>query len=385
MSTAYSKLSKRAALLLPCLFSLALFSLALSQGKLQAQSRQANLEPAAEVSGGLGEPELTICSQNLQNYGLLQDMRSKSSAIDAQALKEKEASLIRRFLRARCDVIAVQELLGKNEEVATQALQQLADAIKQRTNRIFNVKTGASNDRLLRNGYLVARDRASILNTLSLAKVELPRISDRQKPRFFPRGPLEIQLSVKPTGSSTLRKTVSIINFHFKSKATSADDPTGLEWETWRMEMAEALRRLYTQRHRRAFETGETLLVLLGDRNSHFDSASARILDGGLRLKDFQVEGQCRLSKRGVPLCKPGARKTPKLFSVLTLDPEVRNQPGTFRVGRTYYWLDDILLAEPSLSFARAGEGAEADYDSGVVYAPEDASDHALVYVRLNW
>lgn len=346
-----------------------------------AQSRTNLSESSA---AGLGEPELTVCGQNLANYGTFEAMKRREVRVTVEKVRQKEEALIERFLTAKCDVIAVQELLGKNEEVSLEALNGLAAKLKRRTNRTWEAKTGPSNDPYLRLGYLVAKDRAKVLNVLSYAKVELPKIIDEEKPRFFPRGPLEIQLEVPGRGDS-YTKTVTLVTFHFKSKRGEKGDPAGLEWETYRIEMAEALRRVVESRHKRAFASGDTLLILLGDRNSHFDAASAKVLDGVLSLKHFKKDGACRLSKRGVPLCQAGATLPQRLFSILTGDPQTKLLHGTFVYQGVFSWIDDILMPAENLRFAWVNENNEGDYDSGVIYEPRQASDHALVYVRLNW
>ncbi len=331
-----------------------------------------------------GPPELVVCSQNLENYGSYFDSKARTPNLSMESFRQKEEALVQRFAKTRCDVIAVQELVGRTEESAESALHTLAESLRKVTNRLFDVRVGASNDPVLHNGFLVARDRAEVVTTVSYVKAELPKISPEQKPRLFSRGPLEVQLEVKPRGDS-IAKTVSLVTFHFKSHAGSKGDPTGLQWEPYRIEMAEALRRIVENRHSRSLASGETLLVVLGDRNSHFDTASAKILEGALSLALFSESGSCRLSKRGLPLCKSGVRLPQKLFSVLTLDPQTRLQPGTLIYEKKFYWLDDILLAGESLPFARREPLSGDSYASGVVYKPEKASDHALVYVDLNW
>ena len=243
---------------------------------------------------------------------------------------------------------------------------------------------GPSNDKVARVGFLVARDRAQLIQKLSYSRVELPKISEEQKTRYFVRGPLEIELLVNPKGEGKQKKIV-IVTFHFKSRAFNNKDPSGLEWETYRMEMAEALRRIVSARHSKDYRRGEKLVVLLGDRNSHYDVASAKLLSGALELKDFQGEAPCRLSKRGLPLCKIGISNGQEFFSVLTGDPETKLLPGTYRYKNTYSWLDDILLPQRSLAFARVKNTVEGNYDSGIIYDPQEASDHALAYVRINW
>jgi hypothetical protein len=336
------------------------------------------------VSDPRGEPDLTVCSQNLKLYGTLETLKQKAPGYNTQEHWAKVAGLVRRFVSAGCDVIAVQEVMGRNQEAIDAALQELAKELRESTNRFYSIRSAPAVEGGMTLGFLVADDRATIRNTLSYAKVELPKLVAKQKPRLFPRTPLEIQLVVNSRESS-ISKPVSIVNFHFKSKRGSEGDPTGLEWETYRMEMSEAVRRIVERRHERAFASGDSILLLLGDRNSDFDVASARILDGTLNLSSFQAEGGCRLSKRGVPLCKAGVSMPQRLFSVLTSNKSVFVLPGTFSYKGEYSWLDDILMPAESLPFAWKSAFSEAQLDSGVVYSPRDASDHALVYVKLNW
>jgi predicted extracellular nuclease len=345
-----------------------------------AQTRGNILNPELEPRG---EPELTICSQNLENYGPFSMVRTRI-ALTEGAFAAKEEALVKRFLLAKCDVIAVQEILAPDENAAQVALDQLGASLNQHSNRQYLAIVGASTDRFLRQGYLLAKDRVELLNKTSYERVELPKLSERQKPRQFTRGPLEIQVRTRARAESSAR-IVSLINIHFKSRHGGEGDPAELEWEGLRMEMAEAIRRIATMRHTRAFASGDEIFIILGDRNSHSDTASAKILDGTLTLSKFKEGGVCRLSKRGAPLCKSGAALPQKLFSVLTMDPQTKLQTGSHRYEGTYSWLDDILMPAESLPFAWANATTEGDYESGVIYEPREASDHALVWVQLNW
>lgn len=277
-------------------------------------------------------------------YGKYADVRGKLGNISLAGFREKENAIARRVISAGCDVIAVQEVISRSDDKAEEVVRSLATMLKSATGRSIPALDLATTKECA-NGFLVARDRAVIENVVSYHQVELPKLSAEQKPRFFGRAPLEIQIQVKPQGE-TPRRVLSLINFHFKSRAGGAEDPTGLEWETYRMEMAEGLRRVIEERHKQSFQSSQTILVLMGDRNSDFDSATARILDGTLKLKDFQTGGACRLSKRGVPSCKVGTPGQPILFSPLTLDPETSLLHGTFKQKKdsyfgsmTYYFL----------------------------------------------
>lgn len=359
------------------LFFIVLFSLALSDAL--AQSRSNVLHPDEDPRGA---PELVICTQNLNNYGVLKDVQRKIRGYKEKEFERKEKALIERFADQQCDIIAVQEVLGSEKISAEKALLRLATLLQIKTNRFFEVRVGPSNDKWLQNGFLVAMDRATIVNKVSYFKVELPRLIADQKPRMFSRGPLELQVQVKGKDDS-IPRTLTLVNFHFKSKR--GEDPALVEWETYRMEMAEALRRILEARHKSSFANAEPLLVVLGDRNSHIDTASAKILNGTLHLKDFQDEGICRLSKRGVPLCQPGIAKPQTLFSVLMQDPEAKVSPGSYHFNDIYSWLDDILMPADVLPFAKEHYLTEANYDTGVSFAHKHASDHGMPWVKLNW
>jgi len=352
-------------------------------------------EPVREVhrpklimaqSGGdtRGPADLTVCSQNLKLFGTYAVVKARDSKYSIKKHRSKVEDLVARFTSQRCDVIGVQEVLGKNEEESKAALKELAEELRFRTNRLYEIRVAPPAEGKMTLGFLVARDRAEITNALAYSRVELPRINKKQRPRLFSRTPLEIQLAVNSRSDGSTR-VLSVINFHLKSKRGGEGDPTGLEWETYRMEMAEALRRIIEIRHANALASPSSILIVLGDRNSHFDVASARILEGALTLASFGENGPCRLSKRAVPLCQVAADQPRKLFSVLTSNPATQSLPGTFSYRGEYSWLDEILMPSESLSFAWLTPQSEGKYDSGVVYKPENASDHALVYVRLNW
>ena len=345
-----------------------------------AQARTASYEIDDDPRG---EPELSICTQNLYNFGTYAVFSSRVGG-DQDDYRAKTKYLVQRLAKAKCDIIAVQELIGRGKEESLKGMKHLAAALSAITGRSWVYKIGPSNDLVSKVGYLLAADRGKFINSISYSRVELPKLSEKQKPRRFVRGPFEVQVQVNGRNGSK-PKTVSLVNFHFKSKRSGSGDPADLEWETYRMEMAEALRRIVESRHADSFASGSSLLVLLGDRNSHFDSASAKILEGSLKLSHFQGKAPCRLGTRGVPLCEAKSNHPQKLFSVLTGDPQTKYKVGTYKYKGVHSWLDDILLPAESLPFAWQSYANEGDYDSGVYYLPEGGSDHALAWVRLNW
>lgn len=329
-----------------------------------------------------GAPDLTICTQNFENYGLLPDVKKREPGMDQDGYSTKQQALISRFITARCDIIAAQEILGTKED-AYQALISLRDQMRGRWNRFFNVVNGDGEDGS-RCAFLYAIDKVELLNSVTYKGVELPRLAPEDAARSFPRAPLELQVrTIAGVGSSP--KTVNLITFHFKSKRGGWKDPAELEYETSRMAMSEAIRRIVLARHRETLSSGEAPLLLLGDRNSDADSASARILEGSIRLANFMKDKQCRIGARGVPLCLPTARGKQDFFSVLTQDPETKALEGSYTYQNEKIWLDEILMSAASLHYARTKLENSGNYHSGLVEEPKEASDHALAYVRLNW
>jgi hypothetical protein len=59
--------------------------------------------------------------------------------------------------------------------------------------------------------------------------------------------------------------------------------------------------------------------------------------------------------------------------------------PGTHKYKKVYSWLDDMIAPAATLKFARASFDSEDNFDSGVVYEPIRASDHAMTWARFNW
>jgi len=344
---------------------------------LEAQSRTI-LPPSDDDARGA--EDLVVCSQNLQMFGTLQSVKREMKGMTQARYEKKVKGLIDRFTREECDIIGVQELLGKPGKGLEDGLKILIDRLA-KEGRSYGYIYGEGEDRFIRVGYLYAKDKVTPVRINSYRKVELPRLLVNDRPQFYLRAPLEVEFAVRGEKS----KKVIVVNIHFKSQAGGKGDPSQLDWETVRMEMAEGLRRILAQRYKDDLMTGKRPIIIIGDRNSHLDSASAMILEGRLRLSDFSEKGSCRISSKGVPLCRGGTGRGQVFSSVLTTDPQTGKLEGSHFFKGQGSWLDDILLSTTSLKFARINPQREGDYDSGLIADPKEASDHAMAYVKLNW
>jgi predicted extracellular nuclease len=318
--------------------------------------------------------QLTVCSQNLENLGSIELMRGRNLLVTHKSRDKKIAGIVERMAKLDCDVIAMQELLGSQID-GTATAEELAERLTKRTKRKYAVSVGVSNDPSSGVGYLYATDTLRLVDAHAYRDVSLPKLTFYQRLRRFIRAPYEIGFEILSEYHDI--KFIRLINFHFKSKsARSSQDMLGLHFEDWRMESAEALREIA-----RDVVKSSEVVVLLGDRNSGHDSASARILEGQLALSDFQKPTsdpvRCKIGSDGVPLCLLGTGQASRFKSVLTDG----MSKGSYVYKGRVSWLDDILIPVEQLKYV-GKDGYSRSYLSGVLSEPV-ASDHAMVYVKL--
>lgn len=313
------------------------------------------------------DSSITICTQNLNNFGLpaLERLREKRSREEREV---KRGELVARFIEANCDLIALQEIISRDPEEGEEALSKL---IAKSPLGSYLAYTGESQDPLSRVGFLVNPQVAKVIKTHSYADRELPKLSAYQRPRLFSRGPFEIELEL--VSGERKGSKLRLITFHFKSKYGSASDPVGRGWETYRMEIAEKLREIALSR----VEEQAIPTLLLGDRNSTPDSASAKILTGILELQDFQELSGCMVSKGGIPYCPMSrAKRTASFTSVFDVVAQ-RVYKGSHNYRGKYHWIDDIL-------YYRGGSRASFT-STRLVSAGAKASDHALLATTIKF
>ena len=175
--------------------------LALAGENVQSQEartpRKTNPAPGASAGADYrGATDLIVCSQNLKLFGTYALMKARAPGYKMTHYESKVEDLVQRFKRENCDVIAVQEVMGKNEEEQKAELAELVKVLRRNTGRVYESRVAPPAEGAMTTGFLVATDRAEIMQAFSYASVELPRIDKKQKPRSFSRTPLEIQLAV---------------------------------------------------------------------------------------------------------------------------------------------------------------------------------------------
>lgn len=323
-------------------------------------------------------PRLTICSQNLANYGLPEEVASRVQGRKGVPLAEREALLVERFRSAGCRLIAVQEVVGSSPERAMAGLQRLAEVLSAANGERFVPVLGGARQGDVRVGFLVAAEEVAVERAISYAGLLLPKLETSRRFERLSRGPLVIQVRWRS-------QRVTVINIHFKSKYGGGRDPYRLQFEMMRMQMAHHLRQLLEAHFSDELRSSDSWLVVLGDRNSRRGSASDAILRGERTLADFSVSspktGGCIVAKSGEAVCPDvPVFRYPLLDSVLVPRFLSGYPLGSFRYQGKDEWIDEIAIPRQALGTALA---AGQSPRSRVVWEPEGASDHALVAVEL--
>lgn len=340
---------------------------------------------------------LRVCTQNLNNF--MRPRRRKGSSKNRKTIRKKEKRyqlrqrgyLVERFLQAKCDVVAVQEVYGKSRKHAQKNLEFLASAFSSAKHRRFSVYVGNTHDDYIRNGFLIDTDVVRVKEVRSFVDYPLPVLSRTGSHASFARGPL--LLVIETLGHAGKLRGILLLTLHFKSKVGAWKDYTHTKFELLRMEMAEGLREIALDLLSRPVYSGYSLLML-GDLNSGRDSATARILSGSLRLSDFRRN--CRLNVKQKVLCKKLVQRDP-IFQRLFNNEIVRHgklaHNASYRYKDREELIDEILLSSKDVSLLRysdeysdqpkvlnkvhSGIGMQGVFNRG--------SDHKLLWVDLVW
>ncbi len=280
-----------------------------SPGDPQNTQQYSQRSDGTRIEGPRGEGArnqggIRVCSQNLFRFG------SEKFSKNKEKREKQKTFLVSRMKRAACDVIAVQEVSGKNRWRAGQLLQELADSLGQRSGRRFKAFVGDSQDAYIRNGFILAEDLGSVVSFDSYWRETLPKIQKRGRPRSFVRGPVSLELELAQPRSGISR--LLLFSVHLKSKSNSWKDPTRTEFEVYRMESAQAVREIALKALEKSPEG--TMLFVMGDRNSTEGSASADTLEGAYELSDFHEN--CRLTEKIEVTCVSEPKRRGKLLGL---------------------------------------------------------------------
>ncbi len=321
-----------------------------------------------------GEPELRVCTQNLHNFGEPNDKKKRRAVKQSTALRH----LIERIKEARCDVIAAQEVYGETKREAQGNIEKASKALSTNGRNYIGI-VGDTRDGRIRNGFIYETSIGEVLKIKSFARRSVPKLQPLGPVRYFARGPLLLRLQVP---SQEGARVVSLFSIHFKSKANSWKDPTKTKFETLRMEMAEEMRELVQEEQQEIGKEG--VVLVLGDRNSGINSATANILEGENLLEDF-LSANCSLTRELEPKCLKQVKRSLQLQGIVEArfgKLITKNLLGSYRYKSKYYLLDEILISSDNFWMVRDKKG---EVVAGMVGKFGRGSDHMLLFTDLNW
>ena len=317
-----------------------------------------------------------ICTQNLFRYG---------EKIGKKNFKQRDY-LIERFLGARCDVIALQEVYGEDAKQAKRILSSLTTAIKDNSGEEFGYVVGDGFDPHIRNGYLFRYSSARIRNTRSLHNLLLPKLQPIGPNEKHLRDPLVVSLDFVLAAQPQPKKIILVLmNFHLKSKHQGYQDPSGTNFEMVRMQAAESIRNAVLAEAEELKHQQNVIVipVMLGDRNNHEGSPTDIVMRGELVLDNFGRGGPCKLDMDEEVECSSQVIRAPVQFISLLQHFNQLNSGYslyTYKYRNERESIDDILILPSQIEyFSKRGRPQVGVY--GKFFR---GSDHKLVWAEIN-
>lgn len=305
--------------------------------------------------------KLRVCTQNLQRVGKPPFGRNKDS------VSKQTAYLIERIIKAKCDVIAVQEVYGKSKGEAAQELNDLTQQLSESAGNRYVSMVGDSQFDEIRNGFIVKENTSKILYSGSTPDGVLPKLNPLQRSKSATRRPFALLLDVANT-----KRDLLLLGIHLKSKVGGFKDPSGLDFETLRMESSEQAREFALQLVKENKKSSDMVAVILGDRNSRDGSATDLILQGRLTLNDFR--STCSVKRDLEPSCQISK---PAVF-----EPSIapRTSRGSSKYRGEEELIDEIYVSSKYIDQLRA---SKTNLDYGLEGEFFKGSDHKLVWIDL--
>ncbi|HMO18381.1 MAG TPA: hypothetical protein PKA63_08630 [Oligoflexia bacterium] len=316
---------------------------------------------------------LRICSLNLYRLG---EKRNKTKYRKEHLSQIRDLS--KRIIKGNCDVVGLQEVIGDDLDESREIISELVKEVEtQGGNKNFDIVLAKSNDKWNRNAFIYDKSRFNLDYQESAYRQSLPSLDPRSRSWTHVRGPLIIVLSTRLSPN----RSILLINYHLKSKASGWKDPTGTNYEISRLHAAAGIRELLDSSAKRAHYP--LIKVLLGDRNTGPSGAAAEVLSGRLRFKDFKTGAGCRITPEGTGLCPPEKYSIPDMVPVIQKKAaESKRDIGTYKRGRNLEILDEILISSEALSLARGNDGV---LQAGVIGEYRKGSDHLMSWVMIDF
>ncbi len=358
------------------------FPSAFSESESSAMDRFIEKLTLAEESEE-AQVELIVCSQNLNNFAYSGKLGKTAFGKPRRKrnIKKQTEFLVERFNKAKCDVIAVQEVAGSTIVESKNKLSILAKELRNETGKNFRVLAGESRDGRIRNGFIVSVDGIKILDTKSFHKRTIPKLNPLGPSGYYSRGPFAISLKVEKNNAPA--KKFILVNVHLKSKSSSYKDPSKTKFELLRTRMAQGVKDIAWDELKK--DSPEAVLLVLGDLNSESTDAASKIVAGEVGLEDI-YSGACKIDKELELDCSKNlVSQERRLVRLLHQDGEMdqsHSTKGSYRYKGKYSLIDEIMIEEQASSMVREKNGS---FDVGYGGRLGKGSDHKLIWAKLRW
>lgn len=352
-----------------------------------------------------GEPEVRICSANINNTGVRRDVKRLLGKDALLGLIAKERAFAEAAAQARCDIVALQALLGRDLIQQQNALDRLILRLEKKGSEGWKTAIGQSHQRFSTNAFLYRSERVELLRSVSHENIRLPRFDEFRFKRFT-RSPFEGVFRVSGRGGAET-KTLRIFNFHFHGKLIDHVP----DQEPYRMQMAETLRQMILKEEKKLDPSDPPIIVVAGDTAALRNSPSAKILEGRIVLRQFKPGGPCSLLEGHRFTCAPAPENPVTLLSLFNV--QIPEKPVVFKrvvsgeeegsKKTLYFWkpptaverlelrklqiqrTTDIYMLNADLPYAQESPYLEGRYSIGVREFYNKVPMSPLVWVDLNW
>ncbi len=345
-----------------------------------------------------GEPEVRLCSLNLNSYGEKSEVQRIINVPQARRLKRKTKSIVNAILEARCNIVALQGIVGRKRSVAKEGLDFLLGALNKKSETKYEAFLGDNFHSLAYNAFLLDPKTVKFTRSASHEDKLLPRFEEFDEKKFW-RAPYELYVTV-PGKNGAANKDLVVLNMLIRKSLTSAEGET----ERARMQNAEGFRQLIDKRQEDVIPENPPIIILAGDRGAPRTTPASQIIEGRMRLTDFRGKDKCVLEEGGKVSCPEPREPRKMLFGVLAegISREADEKDGAKikahraapkpgekdrrsaqqrRLERTA----EIYLLAPDLHYAWRGENSLGIYKAGYVEVANGLPDSPLVWVELNW
>ncbi len=366
--------------------------------KLLREQRK-NLGISLDRADIRGEPEIRLCTLNLNYYGTVENYRRVFKSSKLRFRRKIERSTVSAIKSSACDVVALQNILGGDNDTFEKAVNALTKILKRDTGSAWSSYLSLPNRDIVRNGFIVRKGAGEVVHTESFGTVKLTTFGTFQA-KEFARAPFELILKV--TGKEKADERILVLlTYDFRNSFIAADK----EPESLRMQMADAIRQIiHTEAHKYPPEV-LAMLILLGDRRGPQFAPATQLLEGRSRLADFTQNGGCALTEDNKVQCKENVVHFKEFFGLngenleviptmhtTTVD-GVRKQVLRYPDAKTERHIrrklrentSEIYLQSSELDYARVKQNQAGRYRAGEAPVQSGLKQSSLIWAELNW